>query len=83
MISTQSPMSRIDVNSILPCQNDEGEFILPRNSRLRITEQRSFEGIQEFNMFIDIVGSYENAKSLSDIYHYYRIDLYSAEIIEI
>lgn len=81
MISTQSPMSRIDVNSIIHDQNDEGEYILPRNSRLKITKYQSFEGIQEFNVFIDIVGSCESANTLSNIYHYHKIDLYTAELL--
>lgn len=83
MIKTHSPMSRVDINSFLPNQNDEGEYILPRNSRLRITKHQCFEGIHGFEKFIDIVGSFENANTLSDIYHYHKIDLYTAEIIQI
>lgn len=82
MIRIPSPHSRISVRDILPDHNDEGEFILPRNLRMRVINSRHFDDIVGFTEFLDIVGSFETAETLSDIYCFRRIDLYEVELSE-
>lgn len=76
IINVPSPFQRIVVNEMLPNFNDEGEYILPRNLRLRRTTYQQYIGINSFMDFIEKVGSYESAKTLFDIYHVERIDIH-------
>lgn len=79
-IATTSPMHRIIVNHFFPNHNEEGEIILPRNLRLRITNHQIFEGVGSFAHFIEIVDSEERPETLSQIYHYSSIHLYEVEL---
>lgn len=76
IINVPSPFQRIVVNEVLPDYNDEGEYILPRNLGLRKTDHQQYTGLNGFMNFIEKVGSSESAKTLLDIYHIERIDLY-------
>lgn len=73
-------MHRIIVNHFFPNHNEEGEIILPRNLRLRITNHQIFEGVGSFAHFIEIVDSEERPETLSQIYHYSSIHLYEVEL---
>ena len=76
IIDVPSPFQRIVVNEMLSDYNDEGEYILPRNLGLRKTNHQQYIGINGFMDFIEKVGSSESAKTLFDIYHIERIDIY-------
>ena len=81
-INMHSPFRRICVNELLPNHNDEGEFILPRNLKLKVLNHQRFNDAISFSSFLDLVGSFESVETLTDIYHYNEIDLYELEIIE-
>lgn len=79
-ISTSSPYRRILIKEVLPNHNDEGEYILPRGIRMKVVAQQRFEGVDGFTEFLEKVGSFESAETLSEIYHLESIDLYDMEI---
>ena len=81
-INMHSPFRRINVNELLPDHNDEGEFILPRDLKLKVLKFQRFNDAMGFSSFLDLVGSFESVESLTGIYHYNEIDLYELEIIE-
>lgn len=81
-INMHSPFRRISVKELLPNHNDEGEFILPRDLKLKVLRHYRFIDFKGFAAFLDLVGSSESAKSLTEIYHYNEINLYELELFE-
>lgn len=74
---------RIDVNEILDGCNDEGEFILPRETKLyEIRNSERFETEDGLTRFIDSVCPDERYRSLTDIYHIESITSYYLELRE-
>lgn len=65
-IELESPTSCIYVKDLLTDYDDEGEFILPRNIKLRLIKEKSkdYNNIEEFDMFLDQVNSYTGSDEL-------------------
>lgn len=55
MIENTSPINRINIRELLPEFNDEREYILPRNLVLQIIFQREYNGVADFDRFLDEV----------------------------
>lgn len=53
VINMKSPFSSINVTKKLPEFDGEGEFILPRETRLRLVESKDFNNIAKFDEFTD------------------------------
>lgn len=81
-IQIESPSSRINVQELLPDQNDEGEFILPRGSRLLLTETTHYQGINGIQQFLDNERSSSSARELNGIYHINEITVYKLTYME-
>jgi len=53
-INMSSPFSCINVKELLTEYDDEGEYILPRNMRLRLVEEpKVYSGVSQFDEFLD------------------------------
>lgn len=78
-INVPSPFRRISVLDVITGCNDEGEYILPRGLRLRVTAHYHFEA-GKFADFLEMVDSYESPSTLRDIYHFVKIDLYDVQL---
>ena len=80
-INVDSPQLCINVGKVLPDFSDEGEYILPRNTRLQLNSINHYSGIEEFASFIEIVGSVTSPEELNSEMSIEEISLYNMEIL--
>lgn len=80
-INLESPMSRINVCKRLQSHNDESEYILPRNLRLRVEEINNYAGRMQLNRFLNDVNSVTSADELVDILRIKEVTMYLLSII--
>lgn len=75
IISTNTQIPSIIVNSILPDANDEGEVILPRDTKFLVTKSELYTE-NEFNIVLDKINVDDiKAKALVDLYNIKTIRL--------
>lgn len=81
IIQMKSPFLCINVSEIIPEFDDEGEYILPRELKLRLVGYKKLNSITEFDEFLDKIGSCTGSNELwkSGIKH---ISLYNMEIMD-
>ena len=52
-IKMTSPSLSINVTKMLPEYDGEGEYLLPRETKLKLVESKDFNGIAEFDEFLE------------------------------
>ena len=80
-IKMKSPFSCIDVTKMLSEFDGEGEFLLPRKTKLKLVESKDFNGIAEFDEFIDSFDLYTGSAELWEN-GIRTISLYTFEIVD-
>lgn len=75
-ILLDSPQKRIKVNDLLPNANDEGEYILPANTRLKLINQYTYSDNEQFKKLIEQEELHIGSKELTNIYRIKSVTLY-------
>ena len=81
-IKIEAPLPHINVHKRLPNQNDEGEFILPRGSRLLLTGTTHYQGINGIQQFLYDERSLLGVNALMELYHINEITTYELTYLE-
>lgn len=80
-IQMNPPANRICVQEIEPNMNDEGEYILPRNSRIQVISSTTYSTNIEFEELCEQEELELSGKMLMDLYHIESITLYEMELL--
>ena len=75
-ILLDSPQKRIKVKDLLANANDEDEYILPANTRLKLINQYTYSDKEQFDELIEQEGLHIGSKELTYIYGIKSITLY-------
>ena len=81
-IKIEAPLPHINVHKRLPNQNDEGEFILPRGSRLLLTGTTHYQEINGIQQFLYDERSLLGVNALMELYHINEITTYELTYLE-
>lgn len=76
IIKMPSKTSRIVVGELLTDHNDEGEYILPRGLKFKITRLKQYKTKEELDEFIESFEIRESSQCLKDMYKINSITTY-------
>lgn len=79
-IMVNTPINCICVNDILSENNNEEEYILPRNTRLRLLQENTFSNDMEFDDLIITENMNTRIEELKEIYKINTITVYTMQI---
>ncbi len=80
-IYLDSPRRRIVVNELVPESNDEGEYILPTNTKLQFISKSTYSDEEQFEKLIEKENLMSSGQELKSIYGIKSITIYEFNIV--